>query len=161
MDDPCCAKMFSITGGIGHIIFMGQKNGANPSHLLERIDQRPDVARRINQPVAVGMPNEITVAAERLLRIESGIINLPVQMKRKTFHRTLQPRLIALLRADRADRAGQERLIGLMQLGISLRLMNHGRVRSRLREGSRSKLSTGVAVDAGGINKEVAGDVRL
>src|SRR5207249_8097810 len=80
--------------------------------------------------------------------------------QREAFTGRTHHSLIGHQRADRADRTGQQRLIGLVALGPGLRLAIDGRVLAVLDERLRCQLPAGVAVDARGVHKEVAIEIR-
>src|SRR5688572_26186488 len=96
-----------------------------------------------------------TICAERLLRIEAAITHLAFKLERKTRHGFFHPRLVAVLGADRADRTGEERLIGLLNMPIVGRLFGDRGKRTDFLETRRRQLSAGIAVDAGRIDKKV------
>jgi hypothetical protein len=64
MNYPCSAKVVGEPGGVGHIVLVGQKDVANTAQRFEAAHQMPDESRRIYQPVAVGVGDEIAVGAE-------------------------------------------------------------------------------------------------
>src|SRR5262249_32113220 len=68
--------------------------------------------------------------------------------------------VVAPLGADRAGRTGDEGHLGVAHLGRARRLAVHARLVARLVERLRRDPAAGVAVDAGRVDEEVAGDVR-
>src|SRR5205085_4116597 len=107
------------------------------------------------------MFDEETIRAERLLRIETAVEHLIFDLERKARHRVFQPYLVALLRADRANRAGKKRLISLMSWTITGRLCGDRRKFSDFFETHRCQLPARIAVDAGRIDKKVSCDVGI
>jgi hypothetical protein len=66
-----------------------------------------------------------------------------------------------VLGADRADRAGEERLIGLLNMSIIGRLLgDRGKITDFL-ETRRRQLPAGIAVDAGRVDKKIACDIGV
>ena len=49
--------------GIGHVVSMGQEYVGNTAQRLELLNQRRDELRRVDQPVASAVPDEVAVAA--------------------------------------------------------------------------------------------------
>ena len=66
VNDPFRSESPRVSGGIGHVVFMRQKDVRNPAHPVEGLDQRLEIPRRIDQPVAIRMPHEEAVGAEGL-----------------------------------------------------------------------------------------------
>ena len=64
MDDAGRAETRGILIGVGDIVAMRQEDVADAAQLGEAARQVLHEARRIDQPVAVGMLHEIAVAAE-------------------------------------------------------------------------------------------------
>src|SRR4029077_4921515 len=95
------------------------------------------------------------------LRIKAAVRYLSFKLERKAHHGFFHPQLVAVLGADRADRAGEERLIGLMHKPLISRLLgDRGKITDFL-ETRRRQLSAGIAVDAGGLEKKVACDIGV
>src|SRR5207244_67331 len=69
MDYPACTKMLGETGGVGHVILVGQKDVADTVHRRESPDQMRDEFWRIHQPVAIRMHHEIAVATKTFARV--------------------------------------------------------------------------------------------
>src|SRR5512144_3115482 len=88
-------------------------------------------------------------------------MNSAFKMERKTGKGFAQSLLVTVLGTDRADGAGQERLIGLMDLTFILRLMPHRRVLPNLFEILGGQLPARIAVDAGCIHVKVPRDVGI
>src|SRR5688572_9521565 len=107
------------------------------------------------------MFDEETIRAERLLRIEATVRHLPFQLEWKARHGFFHPQLVAALHTDRPDRTGEKRLIGLMGMLLVDRLSSHRRKTPDFLEARRRQLPPGVAVDAGRIDKEVAGYIGI
>jgi hypothetical protein len=123
MDDPFRAEVFGVLVRVGHIVLVRKEDISNAALLLEDLDEMLDVARGIDQPVAVWMFDEKAVGAKRFLRVEAAIRDPVFEMERKTPHRGLQSRFVTVLRADRPNGAGEERLIRPMNLVFIFRLM--------------------------------------
>src|SRR5688500_9827342 len=101
------------------------------------------------------MLQEVAIAAERFVGIEPGIIERIVETKRKARHRVLPMLLIRLYDADRADRAGDHRLIRPVDLRFADGLVKNRRGVLTLLKRLRRQLSARVTVDAGRVDKEV------
>src|SRR5438105_3743069 len=102
------------------------------------------------------MFDEKAIRTERLLRIEAAVRHLAFKLERKARHGFPHPQLVAMLGTNRADRAGEKRLIGLMNMPIVGRLFGDRRKSTDFLETRRSQLPAGIAVDAGRIDKKVA-----
>src|SRR6476620_1507001 len=79
MNNPCRLKPVSITSRIRHIVFMREKDEADAAHLFKRIHEMFDVARRIDQPLAAGMLQEIAVSAKRRRGVKSRVVEILVE----------------------------------------------------------------------------------
>ena len=73
------------------------------------------------------MFDEETIRTERLLRIKAAVGHLVFKVEREARHRFFHPHLVAVFGADRADRAGEERLISLLNMPIIGRLLGDRR----------------------------------
>jgi hypothetical protein len=62
VDDTLGCEMSSIFGCIGNVIPMCEKNPRQPTHGLELPHERGQEFWGIDQPIAIGMLHEITVA---------------------------------------------------------------------------------------------------
>ena len=82
-------------------------------------------------------------------------------MEREARHGFFHPQLVAVLGADRADRAGEERLIGLLNMPIIGRLLGDRRELTDFFETRRRQLPTGIAINTGRIDVEVADNVGV
>src|SRR5439155_26079544 len=100
-------EVASIPRSVRYVIFMAEEHVPDAAHPLEGFDQTRRVPRRIHQPIAVLMTEEIAVGAERLLGIEPVVVDVSLQMQRKALHRPAQMRLIFLNRADGPNRTGE------------------------------------------------------
>ena len=78
VNDSCRAELCCIAPGIGHIVLVRQEDVLYSAHPLEGGNQMAHIARRIDQPIAVGMLNEIAVGAERFFGIEAVVVNVCV-----------------------------------------------------------------------------------
>src|SRR5687768_2636269 len=107
------------------------------------------------------MFDEETIRTERLLRIEAAVEHLVFHLEREARHRVFQAYLVALFRADRADRAGEKRLIGLMRMLLIGWLFGHRGKIAYFLETCRRQLATRIAVNAGRIDKKVACDIGI
>ena len=140
---------------------MRQEDVPEPSHALENIGEVFDITRRVDKPVSVRMLDEITVRAERFLRIKATVKHIRIKEQRETGHRLFQARVVTALGADRTHGAGKQRLVGLMQTLVTLRLDSHrGKLADLLKTAGR-QLPAGVAVDAGRVDKEVARHIAV
>src|SRR5207249_12108955 len=118
------------------------------------------VSRRVYQPASFLITKDITVGAERLLRIEAVVVHARSEMDREAGHGLLQAGLVLLHRPNRANRTGDQGTPRILQLRFSLRLAIDGRIFSHLAERGWSQLPAGVAVDAGRVHEEIAYYVR-
>ena len=73
------------------------------------------------------MFDEEAIRTERFLRIKAAVRHLVFKWEWKARHGFFHPQRIAVLGADRADRAGEERLIRLMRLPLIGRLLGDRR----------------------------------
>src|SRR5207249_6797672 len=160
VNDPRRLEVTGISRGVRDIILVAQEDVPDAAHALEGLDQMRDVSRRVDQPIAMLMTNEITVGAERLLRIEAVVVHARSEMDREAGHGLLQAGLVLLHRPNRANRTGDQGTPRILQLRFSLRLAIDGRIFSHLAERGWSQLPAGVAVDAGRVHEEIAYYVR-
>src|SRR5438445_585670 len=160
MDDPLRAEVLGVARRVADVVLVREEDVCDPAHPLERDHQLLHVPRRIDQPVAIRMANDIAVRAERLLRVKPVVADIVFNQHREAVSGSTHHSLVGYQGADRAHGTGQERLIGLVTLGLALRLAIDGRVLAILDERLRRQLPAGVAVDAGGVYEEVAIDIR-
>src|SRR4051794_21714658 len=73
MDNALRAEPFRILIGIRHIVAMSQEDVTQAALRCKAAHQMLYVTRRIDQPVPARMPQEVTVPAERLGRIEAAV----------------------------------------------------------------------------------------
>src|SRR5438105_14885376 len=73
VNDPRRLEVSGISRGVRDIILVAQDDVPDATPELEGFDQMRQVSGRVQQPIAMLMTNEITVGAERLLRIESVV----------------------------------------------------------------------------------------
>jgi hypothetical protein len=66
MDEALAAKAFGILVCLCDVIAMGQKDGLQATALLEPSHEMRQGFRRVDQPIAVGVPDEIATAAVRV-----------------------------------------------------------------------------------------------
>ena len=64
MDDAAASEMFGVTLRIGHVVPVGQEDAGNSPQRLELPYERFQELRRVDQPIASSVPNEVAVAAE-------------------------------------------------------------------------------------------------
>ena len=114
VNHPFRAEVGGIFLCIGHIVFMRQEDVRDAAFMFEGLDKMFKVTRRIDEPVAVRMFDEEAIRAERLLRIKAAVRHPVFKLEREARHGVFHPQLVAVLGADRADGAGEERLVGLM-----------------------------------------------
>ena len=91
------------------------------------------------------MFDEEAIRTERLLRIKAAVRHLVFKLERKARHGFLHPQLVAVLGADRADRAGEKCLIGLLNMPIIGRLFGDRGKRADFFETRRRQLPAGKA----------------
>src|SRR5689334_10691568 len=75
MDNPLGPETGGVLLRVGNVVAMGQEDVADAAARLELPRQALDIAWRVDQPVPVGMFDEIAVAAKRFLRIEAAVRN--------------------------------------------------------------------------------------
>ena len=107
------------------------------------------------------MFDEEAIRAERLLRIKTAVRHLVFKLERKACHGFFHPQLVAVLGADRADRAGEECLIGLMSMPLIGRLSGDRRELTDFLKARRRQLSAGIAINTGRIDVEVTCDIGV
>src|SRR4051794_22196097 len=73
VNDPLGAKTRGVFVSVGDIIAVRQENVADAAALGEAARQVLDKPRRIDQPVATGMLDEVAVPTERLPRVEAAV----------------------------------------------------------------------------------------
>src|SRR6266851_3053903 len=75
MNDASALEMFGKTLGIGHVVSMCQEDVGDAANRLQLLHERRDELRRVNQPIACWVSNEVTVAAIRFGRVVSAVID--------------------------------------------------------------------------------------
>src|SRR6185503_3732302 len=111
----------------------------------------------IDQPVAFGMLDEVAVAAEGFARVEAAVRNAAGDSERELAHGLSDSGFAA--GADGAGGTGdQGPQRGAGFIGRA-RLELHEGIVARVAERGGSELTAGVAIDAGGIDKEAARQV--
>ena len=63
MNDAAAAKVLGVAGGVGHVVAVGQEDVADAAQLFQPADDRRHELGRVDQPVAIGMADEVAVAA--------------------------------------------------------------------------------------------------
>ena len=142
---------------VGHVIGVRQEDVGDAAERFEAAHQPGLELGRIDEPVAVRVLDEVAIAAVGMRRVEAAIMDRRFQDDGKVVHHRLGS--IGALAADRAGRAADE---GPQRLGTLLgvgRLPVHEGVVRPLGEHRRRHLAAGVAVDAGGIDEKIAGDI--
>ncbi|MNX98192.1 hypothetical protein D3C86_1305910 [compost metagenome] len=136
---------------------MGQKNIADAAHGLEALNEVGQVLGRVDEPVALRVLDEVAVAAEGLGRIKAVVVDPIVERQRKVRHHLAGP--VGVERADGARRAAQEGTQGVMSLISGLRLSVNVGEFAAFPEGAARELTTGAAIDAGGVDEEFTRDI--
>src|SRR5262249_33936187 len=113
--------------------------------------------RRIYQPVAGRMANEVAVAAVRLGRVIATVEHGLLDKERKIRHCRLQ--VMVRQRANRSGRAGEQRMQRTLKTSRRTWLLLYvGRCGS-LGEHRRRNLSTRIAVDTRRVDEKIAWDI--
>src|SRR6476620_4444281 len=89
MNDASAAEMLGKALGVSHVVPMSQEDVGDAAKGLQTFNQGPDEFGRIDQPVAVGVLNEVAVAAIRLGRGEAAIEDRLFDEERKVLHHAL------------------------------------------------------------------------
>src|SRR5215831_14772045 len=108
MNDATTGKMVGIALGICHVVPMRQEDVGDPAESLELVDERSDELRRVDQPVASGMLDEVAVAAIGLGRIVATIEDWLFDEQRKVLHHRLH--IIVTEATNGPCGAGKQRL---------------------------------------------------
>src|SRR5579872_1403750 len=106
MDDAAARETRGILFRFGDIVAMRQENVCDAAEVLEPVDEMRKKFRRVNEPVALGTHDEITVAAERFRGIEAAVIHAVFER-----HREIDFRLAGgggMECADRTGRTGEQ-----------------------------------------------------
>ncbi len=138
---------------------MRKKDEANTAHLFKRIHEMFDVARRIDQPVAAGVLQEIAVSAERRRRIKPRVVEILVETERKTRHGPIPRGSIGVQGTNRADRTCYQRLVGAKLLRLRYRLTVDTGILVLFVKGFGGKLAAGIAINTRRVDKEIASDI--
>ena len=150
-------KCSAYRSGVGHVVPVRQEDVGDAAQRLKLPHQRGHELGRIDQPVAGGVPDEVAVAAIRLRGVEAAVVDRLLDDQREVLHHRL--RVVVAEAADRPGGAGQERLQRLPPVGAGDRLgLDEGRF-GGLAEHRGGDLPARIAVDAGGVHEEIAGDV--
>src|SRR4051794_28087588 len=125
MDDALGTEALRIFMGVSDIVTVRQKDVSYAAPLGEAAYQMLHVAGRIDQPVAIGMFQEVAVPAKGLRRIEAAVRYTVSQRHRKPGHRLRHALLSGS--ADRAGGTGHQRLESGEFLSRVARLQFHER----------------------------------
>src|SRR6266545_7865410 len=101
VDDALGHEVPGIFSRIGDVILMREENLCYPTHGLESPHEIGQEFWRIDEPVAVGMLHEITVATVRLGRIEAAVKHTVVEAEGK-----VRPHFVGIVAVHRTDRPG-------------------------------------------------------
>jgi hypothetical protein len=146
-----------VAVGVGHVVPVRQEDVPDPAQRFEPPHQRGDELRRVDQPVARRVPDEVAVAAIRLRRVVAAVVHRPLDREREVVHHGLH--VVVAETADGPGGARKESLQGDSPVGRCHGLgFDERRVRCLAKHG-RGDLPTGVAVDAGRVHEEVAGSI--
>ena len=143
---------------IGDIVLMREQQPAYTTHVVDAFHQRPCEARRVDHGVTVRMLNQVAERAEGALSGESAAVHVGLDQFRVAGHRAAH--VVLSNRTDRRGRAGDQCLLRLEQFTCAGRLMEYRGLIADVMEHRRRDLPAGVAVDAGGVDEEVAVDIR-
>src|SRR5438128_2698566 len=98
MNDAAATKVLGEALGIGHVVSMRQEDVGDTAKRLQALDQRTEELRRVNQPVAVRVSNEVAVAAIRLRRVVPAVEDRLFNDEREVPHHWL--RIVVTKTAD-------------------------------------------------------------
>jgi hypothetical protein len=108
MNDASTFEVFGKTLGIGYVVSMRQEYVGNAAKLFQLLHERRNELRRVDQPIACGVSNEVAIAAVRLRRIVAAVIDRLLDHERKVLHDGLH--VVIAKAPNRPCRAGQESL---------------------------------------------------
>jgi hypothetical protein len=78
---------------------MCEENIFDPAHSFEGRDESTHIPRRVNQPIAVRMPEKIAVRPEGFLGIETIVIEILIYIEREASESLSHLVLVCLKRA--------------------------------------------------------------
>src|SRR5581483_10883168 len=155
MDDPLAAEFAGVFSGVGYVVAMREEDAPDATGFVKLAHKLAGPAWRIDQPVAFGMPDEVTRPAERFLRRKAAVVDLVLNLNREVVRGVAS----RSLRADGCRGTGHERLQRRSHFPRRLRLTMYERIGGRFGESGRRDLAAGIAIYAGGIHEELAGYV--
>ncbi len=158
MDDAVAAEALPERGVVGDVVAVREKQRRDAAEALEAREQRGRGARRVHEDVPLRARREPAPGAERLLRrVAAEVDAVPVVLRKSV--RGLPCFRGAVCGADRACRAGDERLQRTRFRRRAARLVRYVRKAAALREDLRRHLPARRAVDARAVDVEIPGRV--
>ena len=149
------AEVLGVAVGVGHVVPVRQEDVGDAAQRLEPPHERGDELRRVDQPVARGVPDEVAVAAVRLRRVVAAVVDRLLDGEREVVHHGLH--VVVAEAADGpggAGRRGPARRRRRSAAATGWALTKD--VSGAFAEDGRGDLPAGVAVDAGRVHEEVA-----
>lgn len=141
---------------IGYVVFVRQQHLADAAHRVDAFDQLCGKARRVDQHVAAFVlrpDDQIAPRAKTVFRREAAEVNVVRDLSWKGVDADM--RIVFFRGTDRAGWASHEGHHCLARFVAGLRLVIDAALVAVITKDPGRKLTTGVAVDAGGIYKEI------
>ena len=136
------------------VVLMRQKQLTNAAHRVDPFDQLRGETRRVDQQISFGPDDEITPRTETVFRSKPAEIDVVSDPERKRVNPDM--RIVLCSRTNRSGWTSHQRHHRVSRLVVGLRLVMDAALISVVAKDRRRELTTSVAVDAGGIYKEIA-----
>src|SRR5215217_7949716 len=144
----------------GNVVFVREQHSTDATHRYDLLHELTRKSRRVDQDVAAftgGTSDQIAPGAEAVFRRESAEVNVVFEQHRKRVDAEM--RVMAFDCADRAGRTRDEGHHRELRLIVCFGLMIDAALVAVIVKDRGRELTTRIAIDAGGVNEEVAGDI--
>ena len=158
MQHALAAEPRRETGVIGDVVLMREQHPRRAAHRRDVLHQRPRKARRVDEDVALRPANEIADRAERRLGGVAAAVDVAIDQLRQ---RRRAPDACRASAIDPIDAVGHEisAFCAASNSSSVCRLMKDSGLIAGIAENGRREDAAGVAIDAGGVDVEIAGNV--
>lgn len=154
--DSLAAESFAKQLVIGDVVLMRQQHLTDAAHRVDAFDQLCGETRRVDQQVAAFVlraDNQVTPGAERIFRSETAEVNVVSDLSRESVDADM--RIVLFGGTDRPGWTSDEGHHCLACFVAGFRLVMDAALIAVIAKDSRRELTASVAVDAGGIYKEI------
>ena len=160
MHHPLAVESFAKEVVIGDVVFVRQQHSADAAHHFDPFEQLTCESRRVDQDVAAlacRARDEIAPGSKAGFGREAAKVNVVCERHRKRIDADVS--VVSLRGADRTGGTRNERHHGASDLSRCFGLMINAALVAMIAKDRRRQLATRIAIDAGGIYEEIAGDI--